>query len=207
MSIFSTTSPKYSTTSYSATYSPSYPLPTTYLLSPTSTMLSPIHTPLTLNLEYSRPLVGIYGSIDNYPEVRLKMLNYYYDLVRDKWLLDEFSDILNYFTFQNGKVDIVKTIDEYKPTNINDDTDEIAEKKVDYIAKYVFTKYNLTELISNFTTETRTKWVDLPKNEFFLKKYFKEYLVREIRKKIKKSGTVSDKKIDRTSDSTSESSR
>src|SRR5437868_1047576 len=71
---------------------------------------SPIFTPtgpMTLSLEYSQPIIGFYETIDNDPDVRSKMLKYYFDLLRDDWLLDDLNDVLNYFTFKNGQVAMI----------------------------------------------------------------------------------------------------
>jgi hypothetical protein len=139
----------------------------------------------TLNLEYTKPIIGMYETIDNDPNVRLTMTNYYYDLIRDDWLLDELNDILNYFIYQNGKVEMIKKIDEYKSSNISNDTDKIAEEKVKYLTKNLFNRYNLIEALTQFTKETQTKWVNLPKNELYLRKFIRDYLMKEIRRKIK----------------------
>lgn len=155
-------------------------------LSPYSPIFSPLSTgPLTLSLDFSKPVIGFYESIDTNPEVRKKMLDYYYDLIRDKWLLDDLNDVLNYFVYRDGKVSMIKNLSEYSPSNIDKDTDQIAEKKVEYLEKNVFTKYNLMHVLEKFTKEINSKWVDLVKNEFFLKQTIKEYIIREIKKKLK----------------------
>lgn len=147
--------------------------------------LSPL-SPLTLSFDYSRPLVGVYDTIDTNPEVRRKMTNYIYDLVRDKWLLDELNDILNYFKYSDGKVKMIKSFSEYSPTNIAKDTDKIAEKKVEYIEDYLLTKHDLEAILSKFVKDTQTKWVNLTNNEFYLRQAIKEYLMKQITKKLKK---------------------
>ena len=149
--------------------------------------LSPFNLPLTVNLDYSKPLVSVYDTIDNQPNVRKTMLNYYYDFIRDKWLLDELNDILNYFTYKDGKVELIKNLADYSPNNIAKDSDETAEKKVKFIEKNIFTKYDLLELLDKFTRETNTKWVNLPKNEFFLRQATKEYILKKIIRKLRKN--------------------
>jgi len=151
--------------------------------SPLFNTLSP--GPLTLSLDFSKPVIGFYESIDTNPEVRKKMLDYYFDLIRDKWLLDDLNDVLNYFVHRDGKISMIKNLSEYSSTNIDKDTDKIAEMKVEYIEKNVFTKYNLMHVLEKFTKEINSKWVDLIKQEFFLKQVVKEYIIREIKKKLK----------------------
>lgn len=180
----------------------SSPLPssTSPLLSPTSTILltdsdtyitSPLTTisnlpQLTINLDHSKPLIGFYNTIDDSPEIRQKMVNYFYDLLRDDWLLDDINDVLNYFTYRDGNVSMIKDLSDYNPNNISKDTDKIAEAKVKYITKNILTRYNVLDVLTQFVRGTGTKWVYLPSNTFFLKQAFKEYLVKEIKRKLKK---------------------
>jgi hypothetical protein len=181
MSIF------YSPTSsiiYSKPYS-DFVVTTDTILSPVSP-LAPFNLPLTINFEYSKPIVSIYDTIDTQPSVRKTMLDYYYDKTRDEWLMDDINDILNYFTYRDGKVDFIKSPSEYNPSNIAKDTDQIAEKKVEFIEKLILTKYDLASILEKFIKETRTKWVNLPKNEYYLKQAIREYLLRQINKTLKK---------------------
>jgi len=157
---------------------------TTPTLTPITTITGSI-PPLTINLEYSKPLISVYETIDTDPEVRQTMVNYYFDLIRDDWFLDDLNDILNYFVYRDGKVSTIKNISEYNPVNIAKDTDKIAEEKVKYITKNVFTRYNLLDVLTQFIRGTNSKWVNLPKNEFFVKQAVKEYIVKEIRRLIK----------------------
>ena len=141
--------------------------------------------PLTISLDYSKPLISFYETIDDNLSVREKMVDYYFDLIRDKWLLDELNDILNYFIYRDGKVNLIKNLSEYNPNNISKDNDKIAEEKVKYIEKHIMDKYDLTKLLSKFTKETGSKWVNLPKNEFFLRIAVKDHLIHKIKKAIK----------------------
>jgi len=149
-------------------------------------LLSQTNSPLTLSFEFSKPIIGIYDTIDNNPKVRQKMIDYYFDLIRDKWLLDELNDILNYFIYNNGEISLT----DYNKNNIYNDTDQIAEKKVEYIEKHIFSIANLTKLLKKFIKETNTKWVMLPKHESLLRYVVKKYLVKLITKKLKHNNKI-----------------
>lgn len=157
------------------------------LFSPQFAPLLPINkkSPITLNLEFERPIVGFYETIDNNPDVRKKMIDYIYDLVRDKWLLDDINDVLNYFVYLNGQVKMISNLSDYNQNNIAKDTNQIAEKKVEFIENTLFTKHDLKHILRKFIKETDTKWVDLPKNKFFLKQGVKEYIIKKIKNELK----------------------
>lgn len=156
-------------------------LPSDVLLSPT---LSPY--PLTISFDFDKPLIGVYETIDTSPEVRKRLTKYYYDLVRDQWLMDELNDILNYYVYSDGNVRLIKSLSDYDPRNIAKDTDKIAEKKIEFIEETILTKYDLIDILVNFTKNMHIKWVDLPKHEYLLRQAIKEYLVKEIKRKLKK---------------------
>ena len=178
-------SPLLSSTSPFMTSSSTILLTDSYTRSPLTTISS--IPPLTINLDYSKPLISIYDTIDNSPDVREKMVNYFYDLLRDDWLLDDLNDILNYFVYRDGKVSMIKSLSDYNPTNIEKDTDKIAEEKVKYLTKNVISRYNVLEVLTKFVKGTQSKWVELPKNTFFLKQAFKEYIKKEIKRMLKKN--------------------
>lgn len=138
--------------------------------------------PVTLNLDYSVPLVSTYETIDDDPNMRNKMVEYFYDLIRDKWLLDDINDILNYFKYEGGEV----KLSEYSKNNINKDTNDTAEKKVKFITKNILDRHVIQKILHKFTNKTRTKWVELPRNEYFLMKFTKEYIIKLINKQLKK---------------------
>jgi hypothetical protein len=155
-----------------------------------NTYLSPVTwsepAPITVNLNYSRPLISTYETIDTNPDVRNKMINYYFDLIQDKWLMDDINDLLNYFKHKDGKVSMITNLSEYSKTNIAEDTNKTAEKKVDFIVEHVFDRDDLEKALNTFIKSTNTKFVELPKNEYFLKKYIKEYIENRITKKLNK---------------------
>jgi hypothetical protein len=141
--------------------------------------------PVTVNYDFSRPLISTYETIDTDPSVKNKILAYFYDLARDKWLLDDINDILNYFTYSGGEVKMISKLSDYSKGNIAKDNDDIAEKKVKFITKTLLDRYVMTDILTKFTKSTGTKWVNLPKNEYFVMKFTKEYLIKKIKAELK----------------------
>ncbi len=173
---------------YSSTYYTTSVIPTeTVLISSDVIFPNPFEPikPTIINFDYSHPLISSYETIDNNLELRQRMLKYIYDLVRDKWLLDEINSILNYYTYSNGEVKLISNMSDYSKSNISKDTNEIAEKKVKYITKTILDKFAMEHILNKFTKYTNTKWVNLVKNEYYLMKFIKEYIVKKITKLLK----------------------
>jgi hypothetical protein len=144
------------------------------------------YKPITYNFDYSRPLISTYETIDDDVNMRDKMVDYFYDLVRDKWLLDDINDILNYYKYDDKTVHMISSLSEYNKHNISKDTDKSAQEKVKYITKTIFDRYNMRSVLSKFTKGTNTKWVNLPKNEYYVMKFTQEYIMKLINKQLKK---------------------
>lgn len=162
----------------SEVYFPSMASP--FLTSPLAT--SP-YDKLTINLEQSKPLVSKYDSIDNLPSTIEMMVKYYYFKTLDKWLPDELSALLNYFSYKDGKVEIVKDLSQTKKEN--KDSDEVIEKKIDYIQQNVFSKSDMKKLLKKFVQKHNTKFSYLPRNEDYLRHYVKKHLKSRIEGLVK----------------------
>lgn len=153
----------------------------------TVSSLSPFQLPITVNLEYSKPLVSFYETIDNQPNIQKMITTYYYYKVLDQWLYDDLSDVLNYFRVSNGNVQLISSVDEYKPLNINLDDEQTIDAKIDFIQKNLFTKYDMYEVLYNLTKETKSKFVNLPKKEYFVKQAVRDYFNKKFREILRKN--------------------
>ncbi len=157
-------------------------------LSTSSPFMSTSMLSSTINFEYSKPVLGVYQSIDNNYEVRKHILKYYFDLLRDKWLLDDMNSVLNYFIVKDGHVQLIHNINDYSKKNILNDTDVTAELKVKYIEKNIFGRDDLYDTMDKFASESGIKWVYIPKHEYLFKKVVKKAVIREIIRAIRRGG-------------------
>jgi hypothetical protein len=154
-------------------------------MSPLNHILTPdIPKPLVLSWATDTPRIGVYETIDNDPNVREKMVDYYFDKLRDEYLLDEMNDLLAFFTYKDGKVHMIKRISDYNADSIAHDTDATAEKKVEYIEEHIFGKNDLKYFMKEFTKKTSTKYVEIPKNEIAFRETLRKYIKRKIKKMI-----------------------
>jgi len=137
---------------------------------------SPVVT--SVNLTYSKPMIGTYESLNNKMEVHERFAKYYYFKMLDNWLYDELTDVLNYLVVENKTVKIIKNLSEYKPNNIKKDTDDTVKLKSDFIGKEVMTLIDMLDFLTKFVDGTDINWVDLPKNEFWLRRALENKLIK-----------------------------
>ncbi|CAH6421433.1 Hypothetical protein KVN_LOCUS263 [uncultured virus] len=155
---------------------------TTSITSPLSVSLSPLIP--SINLSFTRPSLGFYEDLNQDPKVQRNLTKIYYYKVLDEWLWEDFPEIFGYLTYQNGKVDLINNLNQYDPTASEKDSEQILNKKVDFLGKFFLTKSIMVKILKKFITETNTNWIDLSKNEFFLKQIVQDKLTRLIKRAI-----------------------
>ena len=143
----------------------------------------------SVNLTYSKPIAGFYQNMNTDPELRDRMVKhfYLYKTLGD-WIYDDLLDVLNYFKVdEKGDVHLIKSMDEYKETTVDADSDSDIEKKIKYMRNNVFKRKHMAKILKSFVERTKTNWYDLPKREKRIKKTINKFLKRRLRKMIKKN--------------------
>lgn len=144
----------------------------------------PLVSKVTVN--YSKPTYTYYEDINYDPKVQRQLTSHYYYKTLDKWLYDDLLDVLNYFVYSNGQISLIKNLSEYDPKRIHKESNEIVDKKVEYIEKNLLDKNYMHKILKKYVKETNTEWVYLPKNEFFLKQAIEKELIKRIKQSIGK---------------------
>lgn len=122
----------------------------------------------TLNLSYSRPILSSYENLNIDPRIHHRLSKFFRFKVLDNWLYDDLSKLLGYIKISNGNPRIIKNMDEYKDDE-NESDKKTKKIKIEYIEKYVLSVDVVYKILLKFTESTNTTWVDLPKNEYFVK--------------------------------------
>lgn len=181
------------------------------ILSPTSeiSLVSPLlvttitsteqipHTilPTSININYTKPTISIYKNLNADPRVHQRLVKYFYYKALDKWLYEDLIDILNYLKIRNGKVDIINSMKEYDPLAVDKESDDDIRKKIDFIEKFFLSKRLMARIIHEYVKHTGTNWVDLPKNEYFIRQIVGNKLTRRIKRAIAEREQLSKKEI------------
>lgn len=176
-------SPTYGNSSFISPYSPIH--------STVSDFIAPgvIDSPVlsTLDLTYSQPLFGVYENLNLDPDVHRKYIDHYYFKTLDKWLYDELSSVLKFFTVSGDDVRLIKKMSDYKDGDTSKLKSSDVEKIVDYLQLNLFNKTDMLHILHNFVKDTRVNWFDLPKHEYFVSKAVKKYLKKKLEKAVTKS--------------------
>ncbi|AYV83580.1 MAG: hypothetical protein Hyperionvirus8_64 [Hyperionvirus sp.] len=103
----------------------------------------------------------------------------------DKWIYEDMIELLNYFVVEgDGKVRMIRSLGELKPDAVARDTVEGIEKKIEFIEAHILTEGTMHKILKKFVRGTGIGWVDLHKNERFVKEAIKEQLTKILRETI-----------------------
>ena len=108
-------------------------------------------------------IIKLHPSLDmnlNY-DLHIKMRDYFYHKTIDVWLKNSMKKILDYLKIDNENI----TISKNKIENKNIDTDEIVNKKIEFIKNNIFTKSTALKILNKYVKNTLTNWYDLPQHQ------------------------------------------
>ena len=138
----------------------------------------------SINISYSKPLVSVYENVEADTRIHRRVIKFYYGKTVDEWLYDELLDLLNYLTVKGDKVDVISSMSKYNPTTVDKDSQEIIDKKVDFLEKFFFKKTDMAKILYKYIKETGTSWYNLGKNEYFIRQLIKDFVRKRLRRAI-----------------------
>lgn len=131
------------------------------------------------------PQVPQFLDLNHNKRVQKQVTRYYRYKTLDKWIYDDMSDILNYFTVGANGAELVSSL-----SNIHEKqrSPEEIEKIITYIEHYILTDETMKRILANFVETAKANWYDLHKNEYFVKDLIHKKLLSIIK------GTIEEKK-------------
>jgi len=115
-------------------------------------------------------------NLNQYANVQKQIVKYFRRKTLEHWLYGEdMADILNYLKVDSHGVHLIDNLSQYNK-NSTMESQEIKEEKIDFIGQYILTGKVLSKILKNFIHGTGINWLELYKNELFVKEYIKERL-------------------------------
>ena len=102
----------------------------------------------------------------------------------DKWIYSDFSSVLKYLTYKDGKVSLVKKIDDKDSNDVSKDSKTVLEAKADYIEENVLSESKTRLVLIRIMKELGLKWYELPHQETLVKEVIERYLKKKLKKMI-----------------------
>lgn len=157
-------------------------------------VLSPIYSPtLSLSLEsddleVTVPIAPVltnnvvqYENLNNDPDLIRKVTKYFFEKTMNSWLYSDFEDLLTYLVIKGDKVSVVSNKKELE-NNKRDSNMKSIEKKVNFIADNVMTKYDMKSFLKKYALKSGLDLWKLKEN----KSYVKKSIYKKIKNKLEK---------------------
>jgi len=93
----------------------------------------------------------------------------------DKWIYDDFPDILRMLKVEGNKVTVLSKADAEK-NDISKDSESDLEKKSDYIGTEILTLNKNKKILNALCIKNNMKYYDLPHNEHYVRKAQGKYV-------------------------------
>ncbi len=175
---------------------------------PLSVGLSTLNTlsPLTTYTPISNSIVG-FGGIGTGPVsiLGVKPASFYVDIdsglndsyvvqqdvtkyfkfkTLDKWLFTDFSSVLKYLVSRDGKVSLIKKLDDRDSNDVSKDSSKVLEAKADYIEEHILTESKTRAILIRIMKELGVKWYEMPHRESLVKEVLERYLKTKLKKMV-----------------------
>lgn len=123
------------------------------------------------------------GMNDNYIVQRDVTLSIMYKAL-DKWLYNDFPNVLKYLVVEKNTVRLVKNEEEKEKNKVSNDSTDDLEKKSDYIGEHILTEKSTKEILIRIMRELGLRWYELPHREQLLKDVIEKYIKKKLRKHL-----------------------
>lgn len=123
------------------------------------------------------------GMNDNYIVQRDVTLAIMYKTL-DKWIYDDFPNVLKYLVVDKGSVRVVKSMQEKENNKVSNDSVSDLEKKSDYIGDNILTERSTRKILIRIMRELGLKWYELPHREQLLKDVIEKYIKKKLKKHL-----------------------
>jgi len=140
-------------------------------------ILSPGLLSSSLSPMYNMPNLGDID-VNSDPSLRKKMTAYFFEKTMNDWLHSDFDDALKYLVVKSGKVSVIQNKSQLEKNKAAQDV----EKKIDFIADNVMTKYDMKSFLKKLVNKTPANWYDLKQHKSFVKKKIYKKLVKNLEK-------------------------
>lgn len=131
---------------------------------------------------------GFYKDLNKDKSIQKKLSKYYFYKIIDKWMYKELMPLLAFVEINQGKPQLIKSINNFDIQKLSNDSKEDIEKKIKYMEKIIITKDMVRHVLKKICKENNINWYNLDKHEKKIKKIFYNYLLDKLKYAIKKYG-------------------
>jgi hypothetical protein len=127
---------------------------------------------------------GNYPDLDKDKQVHKTVTKYFYYKILDKWLYNELRPLLAFVKIVDGKPQLIRSMNDFKPNELSDESVENIEKRIAYMEHIIITKKLVKHVLKKIVAENNIHWYHINKNEDMVKKVFNKYIKNKLEEAI-----------------------
>jgi hypothetical protein len=119
---------------------------------------------------------GRFTDLNKDKSIQKKIIKYFLYKILDKWLYNEYRNILAFVKITDNKPSLIRSMNDYKPENLSSESVENIEKRIEYLEKILINKKLVKHVLKKIILENNIEWIHLNKHKQLIKKIFKKYI-------------------------------
>jgi hypothetical protein len=132
-------------------------------------------------------MIGTYQDLDLDKDIQKKVSKHFYKKLCTKWLYDN-NSLLAFIKLDNGKPELIKSMNEYNQQSIKGDTVSNIEKKISYMESKLISYKDIKHFLKKFISRHSYHWYTLYTIEDKIKEELSKYLKNLLEEAIKEAG-------------------
>ena len=132
-------------------------------------------------------MIGTYQDLDLDKDIQKKVSKHFYKKLCNKWLYDN-NSLLAFIKLDNGKPELIKSMNEYNQQSIKGDTVSNIEKKISYMEDKLISYKDVKHFLKKFISRHSYHWYTLYTIEDKIKEELSKYLKNLLEDAIKEAG-------------------
>jgi hypothetical protein len=106
-------------------------------------------------------VVGTYQNLDDDKEIHKKVTSDIYKKLVKKWFYDSLLPLLAFVKSDNGKLMLIKSMNEYNPQSVKSESVSNIEKRIEYMQDKIITHKDLRHFLKKFVKHHDYHWYTL----------------------------------------------
>ena len=106
-------------------------------------------------------VLGSYQSLDDDKDIHKKVTSHIYNKLVKKWFYDSLLPLLAFVKSDNGRYELIKSMNEYNPQSVKGESVSNIERKIEYMQDKIITHKDLRHFLKKFVKHHNYHWYTL----------------------------------------------
>jgi hypothetical protein len=106
-------------------------------------------------------VLGSYQNLDDDKDIHKKVTSHIYNKLVKKWFYDSLLPLLAFVKSDNGRYELIKSMNEYNPQSVKSESVSNIERKIEYMQDKIITHKDLRHFLKKFVKNHDYHWYTL----------------------------------------------